>query len=72
MTGEQYQFSVSVTVFGGGNSYTGPESNLTDPITVTAPIATTAPTPTTDPATSTSGSGKYCTYIILIRSLIAL
>ena len=34
MTGEQYQFSVSVTVSGSGRSYTGP---LSDPITVRAP-----------------------------------
>ena len=29
MTGEQYQFSVSVTVLHGGHLYTGPLSNLT-------------------------------------------
>ena len=34
MTGEQYQFSVSVTVSGGGQYYTGPVSDPTDPVTV--------------------------------------
>ena len=34
MTGEQYQFSVPVTVSGGGHYYTGPVSDLTDPVTV--------------------------------------
>ena len=34
MTGEQYQFSVSVTVTGGGQYYTGPVSDPTDPVTV--------------------------------------
>ena len=36
MTGEQYQFIVSVTVSGGGRTYTGPVSNPTDPFTVRA------------------------------------
>ena len=35
MTGEQYQFSVSVTVSGGGQYYTGPVSDPSDPVTVT-------------------------------------
>ena len=39
MTGEQYQFSVSVTVSGSGRTYTGPVSNPSDPITVRAPSA---------------------------------
>ena len=30
MTGEQYQFSVSVAVSVGGRTYTGPVSNQTD------------------------------------------
>ena len=34
MPGEQYQFSVSVTVSGGGQYYTGPVSDPTDPVTV--------------------------------------
>ena len=33
-TGQQYQFSVSVTVIGNGQSYTGLVSNPSDPITV--------------------------------------
>ena len=33
-TGQQYQFSVSVTVIGNGQSYTGQVSNPSDPITV--------------------------------------
>ena len=34
MTGEQYQFSVSITVCDGtGNIYTGAMSDLTDPFT---------------------------------------
>ena len=37
MTGEQYRFSVSVTVSGSGRTYTGPVSNPSDPITVRAP-----------------------------------
>ena len=37
MTGEQYQFSVSVTVSGSGRTYTGPLSDPTDRITVRAP-----------------------------------
>ena len=37
MTGEQYQFSVSVTVSGSGRTYTGPVSAPSDPFTVTAP-----------------------------------
>ena len=39
MTGEQYQFSVSITVSDGvGNIYTGAMSNLTDPFTVDGPF----------------------------------
>ena len=34
MTGEQYQFSVSITVSGNGRTYTGPVSDPIDPITV--------------------------------------
>ena len=34
MTGEQYQFSVSVTVSGSGRTYTGLEGNTTEPFTV--------------------------------------
>ena len=33
-TGKQYQFSVSVTVMGNGQSYTGQVSSPSDPITV--------------------------------------
>ena len=36
ITGEQYQFSVSVTVSGNEITYTGPANNLTDPFTVAA------------------------------------
>ena len=34
MTGEQYQFSVSLTVSGGGRTYNGLEGNTTEPFTV--------------------------------------
>ena len=37
MTGEQYQFSVSITVSDGGNIYTGAMSDLTDPFTFPGP-----------------------------------
>ena len=39
MTGEQYQFSVFVTVSGGGHYYTGPVSDPTDPVTVAGECA---------------------------------
>ena len=34
MTGEQYQFSVSITVPGNGRTYTGPVSDPSDPFTI--------------------------------------
>ena len=37
MTGEQYQFSVSVIVSDGGIIYTGAMSDLTDPFTFVEP-----------------------------------
>ena len=37
MTGEQYQFSVSITVPGNGRTYTGPVSDPSDPFTVVEP-----------------------------------
>ena len=40
MTGEQYQFSVSITVPGNGRTYTGPVSDPSDPFTVTEPPST--------------------------------
>ena len=43
MTGEQYQFSVSVTVSGGGQYYTGPVSDPTDPVTVAGECAEHSP-----------------------------
>ena len=40
MTGEQYQFSVSITVPGNGRTYTGPVSDPSDPFTVIEPPST--------------------------------
>ena len=40
MTGEQYQFSVSITVPGNGRTYTGPVSDLSDHFSITEPPST--------------------------------
>ena len=40
ITGEQYQFSVSITVPGNGRTYTGPVSDPSDPFTVAEPLST--------------------------------
>ena len=40
MTGEQYQFSVSIAVPGIGRTYTGPVSDPSDPFTITEPPST--------------------------------
>ena len=63
MTGEQYLFSMSVTVSGGGQYYTGPVSDPTDPVTVESEVPSTI---------GMSTAGQFCqlciTYVSQITS----
>ena len=55
MTGEQYQFSVSITVPGNGRTYTGPVS---DPIPFTV----------VEPPTPQPAGGEYQTFNLSIHA----
>ena len=75
MTGQQYQFRVSVTLaLANGQLYTGPVSTPSDPVTVSGPQPT--PTPSPPPAVATSSRvsglmvGLVMVCVLLVISLV--